>query len=73
MDDYSLDFLLVIRVVELDQRSKVIQVTDVLDVVDLVAVVLHRWLHLYASKLRDFSEEVFTLLLLQLELAVLDI
>lgn len=61
---------MVVRLVEIHQRHKVIQISLVLDVEYLIFVVVHL---IRISKLREFVEKVITLFLLDLEFSILDV
>ena len=61
---------MVVRLVEVHQRHKVVQISLVLNVENLILVVVHL---MCISKLREFLEKVFTLLFLNLELAILNV
>lgn len=64
------ELFVVVRLVEVHQRHKVIQISLVLDVENLILVVLHL---IGISELGEFLEKILTLLLLDLELAILNI
>jgi hypothetical protein len=68
------EFLLIERFVEVDQRLEIIEISLVLDVVNLILVMFHmNSITTCTSNFRDFGEEVITVFLLNLKLTKLNI